>query len=92
MSHIYQTIYGTIYRCGCLLETWHKLVVNVWNISKIALILMETQSGKVCQTLPFLNNRYLLCWHTSVIHGWKAVEKADFWVYSVLGTGNFVFM
>jgi hypothetical protein len=25
------------------------------------------------------------CWHTSVIHGWKAVENADFWVKIVLG-------
>ena len=44
------------------------------------------------------NNRiyhlYVPCWHTSVIHGWKAVENADFWVNKVLGHllfyGNFM--
>ena len=31
-------------------------------------------------------HRNVPCWHTSVIHGWKAVENADFWVKKSFGT------
>jgi hypothetical protein len=30
-------------------------------------------------------HRYLLCWHTSVIHGWKALDKVDFFIEKSFG-------